>query len=286
MGADAYKEKFVECHKLEKKVKKLKLIHKSTSSANVPLKTSTTTDGESTMQSNDGIMNKLEKLFLSIADPDAEEQEQTLKLQQKVDEMVKAVDTEHARYRKYKQLYIEEKQRSATKLAAATCKQDELQLRYEDEMERCKMLDDENMMLKTQLNEFIESSTDAAVRNVMTGTPQKERSDSNDDGLSYAGAAKAGFTNLCSKDIPTYSSEGKSDSDETSQPTTTRPVPISAPRKSKVISRQPIRSPPVLSDVVTSSSQSDSTTPSHTEARKKKGKNKKGKSRKSIRPIM
>uniref|UniRef100_F6WR05 Uncharacterized protein n=2 Tax=Ciona intestinalis TaxID=7719 RepID=F6WR05_CIOIN len=248
------------------------------------------------MQSNDGIMNKLEKLFLSIADPDAEEQEQTLKLQQKVDEMVKAVDTEHARYRKYKQLYIEEKQRSATKLAAATCKQDELQLRYEDEMERCKMLDDENMMLKTQLNEFIESSTDAAVRNVMTGTPQKERSreilddesqfqdaqefpmlstksdysassDSNDDGLSYAGAAKAGFTNLCSKDIPTYSSEGKSDSDETSQPTTTRPVPISAPRKSKVISRQPIRSPPVLSDVVTSSSQSDSTTPSHTEAR-------------------
>ncbi|XP_078487180.1 uncharacterized protein LOC100185044 isoform X2 [Ciona intestinalis] len=288
MGADAYKEKFVECHKLEKKVKKLKLIHKSTSSANVPLKTSTSTDGESTMQSNDGIMNKLEKLFLSIADPDAEEQEQSLKLQQKVDDMVKAVETEHARYRKYKQLYIEEKQKSATKLAASTCKQDELQLRYEDETERCKMLDDENMMLKTQLNEFIQSSTDAAVRSVMTGTPHKESSDSNDDGLSYAGATKAGFTNLCSKanNIPTYSSEGKSDSDETSQPTQTRSVPISAPRKTKVISRQPIRSPPVLSDVVTSSSHSDSTTPSHTEPRKKKGKNKKGKSRKSIRPIM
>uniref|UniRef100_H2Z445 Uncharacterized protein n=1 Tax=Ciona savignyi TaxID=51511 RepID=H2Z445_CIOSA len=316
MGADAYKEKFVECHKLEKKVKKLKMLQKPDAAPPAASKATPAKEEEAEGVSpvNQGFMNKLEKLFLSIADPDAEEQEQSKQLQQKLDEMARGVEKEHNRYRRYKQLYAEEKHKAMTRLASANATTAEINHKYKAEKERCKVLVVENEMLKSQLDEFVRSSTDAAVRNVMTcdptaqdrtprETPDDEaqfqdaqefpvlgdKADSSpsgssetDEGLEYNGQS----LNFCTKGEAT-SSEEKSDSDgmEIARPST-KPISIAPVGKSKVISCQPIRSPPVPSDVISSSSQSEGPSAPRTDARKKKGKGKKGKTRKTVRPVM
>ncbi|CAK8671727.1 unnamed protein product [Clavelina lepadiformis] len=172
MGADAYKEKFVECHKLEKKVKRLKQLYHARQ--NVPLaeKSSASLEqiGSQTSGQSESWSSRLEKLFLTIADPDAEEKEREKQLISKLETLQKNLESEQARSSKYKKLYQDEKQKSSSTIKQAEAKEKQSEKKFKDVQDKLRSFSEENSMLKAQLKEFVHTSTDSAVKNAMMYT--------------------------------------------------------------------------------------------------------------------
>nr|CAB3266820.1 tax1-binding protein 1 homolog B-like [Phallusia mammillata] len=304
MGADAYKDKFVECHKLEKKLKKFKQqqAKQSTKGQTESADKSTSAVGSprDDEPENQGFMNSIGKLLMAIADPDAEEQEQATNLRSKLEEMEKSIQTEHARYIKYKQLYGDEKKKLAAQKTASDEREQELVNKLELEQANYKALNDENAMLQYQLNEFVQSSTDRTVLTAMSypSSNDDELSSSPDPAVNYRRDPDITPTEDDSKflDAPEYPMvyphedgpqllTGSSDaSDEFSdgRPTSSKSVTRSAPvpcSKGKVISRQPIGCSPTFETVSAAKSSSAS-------GRKKKGGKNRKKTRKTVDPVM
>lgn len=190
MGAAAYTEKYMECHKLERKMKKIQhkpgskipgkkpedSSHESTTadsqddsakagkkSATKPKTPPVKQQQEEEQPTGGNFMSKLEQLFMAIADPDVEEKERANNLKSRMEELEKSVQFQHGRYKKYKQLYQEEKKSHASDQEASASEV----LKLKTELDKLKVAKEslkyENEALKEQLNEFVKSSKDENV---------------------------------------------------------------------------------------------------------------------------
>nr|XP_039260559.1 tax1-binding protein 1 homolog B-like [Styela clava] len=193
MGATAYTEKYMECHKLEKKMKK---IHGQKTPAKAAKPDSASSDsqdgliqknapqtsvgsGELSGQANEAgdetggnFMSKLEQLFMAIADPDAEEQAQASKLKVRLDKMEESMQFHRSKYRKYKQMYQELKQTHGTSSKRWTEEVTSLKQEIVTLKSNNGGLQDENQALKEQLNEFVINSRDVNVIKTRSDVPK------------------------------------------------------------------------------------------------------------------
>lgn len=186
MGATAYTEKYKECHKLERKMKKIqhnksapqtqaKMAEESAtassqddsarkaSGAKPKVSAKQHPEQEDSSTGGGNLMSKLEQFFMAIADPDVEEKERANNLKFRLEELEKNVQFQHGRYKKYKQLYQEEKEAHSSEMETATEKIRSLASEI-DEIKKAKdSLQYENDALKQQLLEFVKNSKDENV---------------------------------------------------------------------------------------------------------------------------
>merc|ERR1719334_2192712 len=99
-----------------------------------------------------GIMDTIEKLLISFADPDSEfEQQESVNLQQKeLEKMRKAFQTEHTRYKKYKSLYLELKSNYDITVKHQT----EITQLLTDQQKKYQITLDENLMLRQHISDL------------------------------------------------------------------------------------------------------------------------------------
>lgn len=290
MGATAYTEKYMECHKLEKKMKKIhgqkaleKTVKQDSASSdsqdglnpkNAVQAESTPSDQTNGDETGGNFMSKLEQLFMAIADPDAEEQAQASKYKIKLDEMEKSMQFHRSKYRKYKQMYQEEKQihEASSKRSVeevTSLKQEIIGLKSMNSA-----LSNENQALKEQLNEFVINSRDENVMKTRSDTQKYPTETLNltqksGQGSSYPHFNTSSYPHEVSS-IITHKGNSSSDSDSSddfhlassrfgamglcpknqSSDDSGRmksSAPIDMPASSNtVIKRQPTRSPPLI----------------------------------------
>jgi len=278
MGAEAYKEKFLECHKLEKKLKKMeskmkadKEKQETSSPAQTPSISTSSTAAAGDVASSPrpdsaGIMDTIEKLLISFADPDSEfEQQESVNLQQKeLEKMRKAFQTEHTRYKKYKSLYLELKSNYDITVKHQT----EITQLLTDQQKKYQITLDENLMLRQHISE-LEVSTQTEGSSI-GGRGASETKDAVDDEVLFQDAPGD----------PMYSTSDKGSSSSGEETAETRahiyqelsnkfnfcpdesdvapvasstsakrskPKPI---KKKPVVSQQPIRSPPSIVELL------------------------------------
>lgn len=185
MGAAAYTEKYKECHKLERKMKKIQHTKSApkAESKNTEESATASSQDESTRKSSGAkpkvpakqqpeqedastsgnLMSKLEHFFMAIADPDVEEKERANNLKLQLEELEKNVQFQHGRYKKYKQLYLEEKETNGADMKMATEQIQSLTSEIEEMKKAKESLQHENDALKQQLLEFVKNSKDENV---------------------------------------------------------------------------------------------------------------------------